>query len=245
MRTKTKVLSALLGVLGTASVMAQSTNVYSLNAVGYINVTVVPGFNIVSCPLISSPDNTVGTVFNNSSGYLTGADVYFFNPATGQYPEDSALNVGSGRGLTPNTNGWENGGTNVLNPGVACFFQNNSSTNITFTFVGTVPQGSLTNILTPGFNLVGSAVPTSGDLITNSITMLTNYNIGDDVYTYNPTTAQYPEYSAVSGVRSGGTGYNDNWLGGDPIITNVGSGFFYQNNSNAPVVWVENFSVNP
>ena len=50
MRTKTMLLSALLGTLGSVSLMAQSTNVYSLNAVGYINVTVQPGFNIVSCP---------------------------------------------------------------------------------------------------------------------------------------------------------------------------------------------------
>jgi hypothetical protein len=235
MRTKTKVLSALLGVLGTASVMAQSTNVYSLNAVGYINVTMAPGFNMISCPLIASPDNTVGTVLNNGSGVYNGATVYFYSPATG-YSQDTANSS-----KTANTNGWINKGTNALNPGVACWFLNNQATNVTATFVGTVPQGSLTNTLSPGFNLVSSAVPTSGDLVTNSITSLTNYNIGDAVYTYTPAAG----YALYQSSTKGSTGYNSNWLpGGDPVVSNVGQGFWYLNN-HATVQWVENFSVNP
>ena len=63
MRTKTLALSALLGALGTAGALAQ--NVYSLNAVGYINVTLAPGYNIVTCPLIVSPTNTVANLFPN------------------------------------------------------------------------------------------------------------------------------------------------------------------------------------
>jgi hypothetical protein len=38
MRTKTMLLSALLGSLGSLSLMAQSTNVYSLKEVGYIKI---------------------------------------------------------------------------------------------------------------------------------------------------------------------------------------------------------------
>jgi len=176
-------LSALLGALGSVSVMAQN-NVYSLNAVGYINVTVQPGFNIISCPLITSPDNTVGTVLNNASGALTGCDVYFWSPANG-YSEDVAKAIGGKFGTT-NANGWSFGGTNVLAPGVACWFLNAGSANIVLTFVGTVPTGPITNALSPGFNLVSSAVPMSGDLASNSISALTNYNIGDDVYVYDP-----------------------------------------------------------
>jgi hypothetical protein len=245
MRTKTKILTALLGVLGSASLMAQSTNVYSLNAVGYINVTCAPGFSIISCPLIASPDNTINTLINNGTSNYSGDNVFFYSPATGQYSEDTAMNQG-GRTGTANTNGWAEDGTNVLNPGTACWFQNNNGTNVTLTFVGTVPQGSLTNILVPGFNLVGSAVPTSGDLMSNSITMLTNYNIGDNVYTFNPGNGQYSEYSSGSGPRFGGIGYNNQWASpaGDPFVTNVGQGFWYQN-SGATVTWVENFSVNP
>jgi hypothetical protein len=242
MRTKTVVLSALLGVLGSASLMAQSTNVYSLNAVGYINVTVLPGFNQISCPLIASPDNTVGTVLNNGSGVYNGSAVYFWSPATASYSQDSATT--NPKFNNGNTNGWVSGGTNVLAPGVACFFQNTGLTNITITFVGTVPQGSLTNTLVAGFNLVSTIVPTSGDIVTNPLTLLTNYNIGDSVYVYSPTTSSYTEYTSGTG-KFAGYGYDGNWTAaGDPIITNVGQGFWYDN-SGATVTWVENFSVNP
>lgn len=233
MRTKTLLLSALLGALSSVSVLAQ-TNVYSLNAVGYINATLSPGFNIITCPLITSPDNTVGTLLNNGTGVYDGDVVYFFNAATGTYSSDNA----SSRATF--TNGWTKGGTNVLAPGVGCWFLNSASSNVTVTFVGTVPSGTITNTLLAGFNLVGSVIPTSGDIVTNPLTVLTNYNIGDDVYTFNPATQGFTEY--VSSAR-GNSGYKNNWnANGDPTIANVYQGFFYLN-TGATVNWVESYSV--
>jgi hypothetical protein len=245
MRTKTVLLSALLGALGSISVHAQS-NVYSLNAVGYINVTVQPGFNIITCPLITSPDNTLGTVLNNGNGALTGCDVYFWFPTATPptYYEDVARAVGTAKGQTSNTNGWSFNGTNVLAPGTACWFQNTFSSNITLTFVGTVPTGPITNTLVPGFNLVGSVVPVSGDIVSNSISALTNFNIGDVVYTYNSTnTPVYTEFTSVSsGSKAGGHGYLGEWtVAGDPVVPNVGQGFWYD--AVTAVHWVENYSV--
>jgi hypothetical protein len=248
MRTKTMLLSALLGALGSVSVMAQ-TNVYSLNAVGYINVTVQPGFNIVSCPLITAPDNTVGTVLNNASGSWTGTSVYFWFPGNTppSYSEDVAKVVGSGKLDTTNANGWSFGGTNVAAPGVG--FWIDSPSNYTLTFVGTVPTGPITNTLVPGFNLVGSVVPMSGDLCSNSISALTNYTIGDVVYTYNGSNNPvYAEYVSTSNAKADGHGYQEagtttgNWTSlGDPIVPNVGQGFWYD--GSATVQWVENYSV--
>jgi hypothetical protein len=247
MRTKTLLLSALLGGLGSVSVMAQ-TNVYSLNAVGYINVTCPPGFNIVTVPLMTSPDNTVGTVLNNANNALTGCDVYFWTPGTG-YSEDSARTVGSGRTDTTNANGWAQNGTNVASPGVGFWFENNLGSNIVLTFVGTVPTGPITNALVYGFNLVGSVVPMSGDLATNTISSLTNYNVGDVIYTYNPLNppaTAYTEFASVaSGIRGTVPSYGTNWLSpGDPTVPNVGQGFWYENNTLGQTVeWVENYSV--
>ncbi|MGA2750303.1 MAG: hypothetical protein ABSG59_16125 [Verrucomicrobiota bacterium] len=239
MRTKTMLLSALLGTLGSVSLMAQSTNVYSLNAVGYINVTLLPGFNMVTCPLITSPDNTIGTLFPNGSGTFNSCAVYFYNPATGYNPTD----IASSKHATF-TNGWELGGTNVAAPGVAFWFQNNTSATITNTFVGTVPQGAMTNVLVPGFNMVASIVPTSGDLVTNSITALTNYTLGDVVYVFNPVDQNYdPSLEYISSAKHGTSGYNNNWITyGDPVQPSVSQGFWYQ--ATATVNWVENFSVN-
>jgi len=232
MRTKTLLLSALLGAIGSVSVHAQ--NVYSLNAVGYINVTLAPGFNIITCPLITSPDNTINTLVNNGTHLYNGDTVYFYNSSTGTYSSDTA----SGR--TSNTNGWVNNGTNVLAPGIACWFLNSASSNITVTFVGTVPSGTITNTLLPGFNLVGSVVPTSGDLITNSLSGLTNYNIGDDVYAFDPNAQTFTEYTSS---HRGTAGFSNNWSAlGDPVTSNVYQGVFYLN-SGATVNWVETYSV--
>jgi hypothetical protein len=254
MRTKTIVLSALLGALGSVSVMAQ-TNVYSLNVVGYINASMPPGYSQLTCPLISSPDNTIGTVLNNASGAYIGVIVQFYNPSTGGYSTDQGEAVG-GRGGTLNTNGWANNGTNVLAPGVACWVQNPSNVTLNATFVGTVPTGALTNSLVKGYNLVGSIVPVSGDIITNSLSTLTNYNFGDVVLVYNPATLGYNTYEVANGGRgAGGYGYYEggpsdpnppagDWNApGDPIITNVYQGFWYDN-SGSTVNWVENYSVN-
>jgi len=59
MRTKTLLLSGVVAALTSASLMAQ---VYSLNAVGYINVTIPPGFSIVA--------NQLNTTNNNISPLL-------------------------------------------------------------------------------------------------------------------------------------------------------------------------------
>jgi len=236
------ILSALLGGLGSVSVMAQ-TNVYSLNAVGYINVTIAPGFNIISCPLITSPDNTVGTVLNNSNGALTGDVVYFWNPASAAYTSDSARAIGTAKGQTTNASGWVSG-TNLASPGVGFWFDSAATSNTTLTFVGTVPSGSITNTLVAGFNLVGSVVPMSGDLCSNSISALTNFNIGDNIYTYNIATAAYSEFtSVVAGSKASSPNtYHSNWtVAGDPTVTNVGQGFWYD--ATAAVNWVENYSV--
>lgn len=233
MRTKTVLLSTLLGALGSVAVHAQ-TNVYSLNTVGYINVTANPGFNIITCPLVASPDNTVGTLLNNSGHIYNGDTVYFFDATTGTYSSDTA----SARASNPD--GWGNGGTNVLAPGVACWFLNSASSNVVITFVGTVPSGPVTNALLTGFNLVGSIVPASGDIVSNSITGLTNYNVGDDVYTFNSGPQTFTEFTSS---HRGTSGYSNNWSSlGDPTTTNVYQGFFYLN-SGATVNWVENYSV--
>jgi hypothetical protein len=251
MRTKTILLSALLGAIGSVSVMAQ-TNVYSLNAVGYVNVSVPPGFSILTCPLITSPDNTMNTLMNNGAGgpygagAFNGCTVYLWSPAINNYLTDNGEAIGSNaKTQTPNTNGWVNNATNVLAPGVGAWFDNATTNTFTLTFVGTVPTGSITNLLTPGFTLVGSAVPTSGDLISNSLSTLTNYNVGDQIYTWSPAITNYIVYASSTNTKQSGYGDGGHWSSfGDPTLTNVSEGFWYENNSGSTTVqWVENYSV--
>jgi len=238
MRTKTVLLSALLGTVGSvSSVMAQ--NVYSLNAVGYINVTVNPGFNMISCPLIGSPDNTLNTLLPNTTGAYQGDYIYEYSPSSA-----GGYLIENGVATKKNASGWAGGGADIsLTPGVAVWYQNNSSTAKTLTFVGTVPSGSLTNTLTPGFNLVGSILPVAGDLQTNSLTTFTNFNLGDYIYVYDPATSgDYDIYDAVKSAK--GTGYYNGtarWSS-DPDIA-IAGGFWYENNSDVDLNWVENYSV--
>jgi hypothetical protein len=235
MRTKTMLLSALLGTLGSVSLLAQSTNVYSLNAVGYINVTVTPGFNMIACPLVCSPDNTLNTLMNNAGNTYKTVTIYQWL-SSGSYTNDSGSVA-----LSTYTNGWVNGGFIALNPGTAAWFFNPNATNMTLTFVGTVPQGSLTNTLTPGFNMASSIVPTSGDLVTNGITLLTSQAKHDTIYTWDNINHAYDGFSwtPANGWISTIAGLTD------PIVTNVGEGFWYLVAGATSENWVENFSVNP
>jgi len=245
MRTKTLALSALLGVLGSASLMAQSTNVYSLNAVGYINATMYPGFNLLACPLICSPDNTVGTLFPNGGAFSNqwaGATVYQWSPAITNYLQDSAsAKAANSKGFT---NGWLAGGTITLNPGQGMWFNNTgAATNVTF--VGTVPQNGspyLTNVLTPGFNMVASAIPMDGDLVVNTNTLLVGFEgQGDQIYTWDPGLSP-PNYD---GTDTYGTKHGWNSGVSDPTTTNLTEGFWYNVAGGSSETWTENFSINP
>jgi len=240
MRTKTVLLSALLGALGSVSVHAQ--NVYSLNAVGYINETIYGGYNIISCPLLctdpsGAQDNQVSNILNNSSGQFNGSTLYFFS---------GGANSGSTQGRTGS---WaNNGGTNVLAPGVAVWLH--ATSNMTVTFVGSVATGPVTNVLNPGYNLVSSIVPTSGDYYSNSISSLSNItaNISDALSVYDPTQQEFTFEYTVESLGAARNG-NSPWATshhGDPVVPNVGEGFFYFNNTSTstPIDWVENYSVN-
>jgi hypothetical protein len=248
MRTKTLALSALLGLIGSASLVAQ-TNVYSLNAVGYINVPLYPGWNLISCPLISTPDNTIGTLLPDGGGglatsnqYKGGWEVYQWVPALNGYTNDTASKTAYAN--SGSLNGWNNGGTITANPGQAIWvYDPGVATNVTF--VGTVPQNGspyLTNALSTGFNMVSSAVPMNGDLVANTNTLLTQAVGGDQVYTWEPGTQGYDPIDS---------NFKGSWTsqgGNDPTTTNIAEGFwYYVNAAKAPSgeSWVENFAINP
>jgi len=240
MRTKTVLLSALLGALGSVSVHAQ--NVYSLNAVGYINETIYPGYNLISCPLITSPDQTLNTILPNGTGTggpYNGDTVYFFSPSTGYTSTQ-------GRAVNTGGTGWTSGAsTNVIPPGTGFWLYSGATSNITVTLVGTVPSGPMTNTLSSGYNLVSSIVPVSGDIYSNTISAFTNVNAGDSLYIFDPTQQKYTfAYKAVNPAIAGNGG--SPWKlssGGDPVLPNVGQAFFYYDSSVSPINWVENYSV--
>lgn len=285
MRTKTLALSSLLGALGTTSLFAQA-NVYSLNAVGYINVTMPPGYSLVTCPLIVGTDteyastyggpavtNDLNVVFNNDVSAGTpykDASVFQYVNGVGFGNSDSGAGAGGGGGWAggtlyapgPSFSGSTGSQSDIgqgvtLLPGQAVFFYNGitPAANMTATFVGTVPQGSLTNILVPGYNLVGSMVPTSGDFVVNTIM---GPFMGSTVNSGGPPYVTGGQYGPANGdsilfydtVLNGGSPYGfsgpgcnpswsfGSWSGGNGAGSgnpetiapgNVSQGFLYDN----------------
>jgi hypothetical protein len=234
MRTKAMLLAAALTALGSAAVMAQ-TNVYSLNAVGYINVTLLPGFNMVADQL-QSGTNTIGSLINDASTQYDKMVVFKWT-GTG-FQSDTANSI-----LSTYANNWDNGGTITLNPGEAAWIKNPNTTNMTLTFVGTVPTGTLSTTIAGNgaFTMLSSQVPQGGDLTTDL--GYSNYFQGDTIYVYNPTNSKYTV--STYNTNTGQSGYLGNFVGtaGDPII-GVGQGFWYKTGVGAPTTtWTRTFSV--
>jgi hypothetical protein len=239
MRTKTLILSGLLAALSGASSMAQ---VYSLNAVGYINVAIPTGFSIIADQLYATNQQTaqsIDAIFAPTllNGGATTPDPYagcILFPYTTAYV--GALIVEQLAGQAPFWNSPTEAAGTSFNPGQACFIYNPGAP-FTMTFVGQVPQGTVTNTLLQGFNLVSSIVPQTGAIDTDlGITP----GVGDIAFTY------------VSGVgynqanifeSTGGPGF---WSApGQASPTNtVGLGFFYYSASATPNNWVRTFNIN-
>lgn len=124
--------------------------VYSQNAVGYINITIKPGFNLVGNQLIQPstaisallPAPPAQTVFYAFSG---GFSSVVFDPDLGGWDPDPNLPMPYG------------GGGFIFNPTASPF---------TMTLVGDVGQGSLANAVPAGLSIKSSKVPQAGGIST-------------------------------------------------------------------------------
>ena len=148
MRTKTLILTAFVGALGIAGASAQ---VYSVNAVGYVNKSIPAGFSIVANPL-NNGGNKVSDVFGANPGALT---VYRFG--------DAGFSINS---YDTDFEEWDDGDATVA-PGEGFFVLNSGDAAVNITFVGEVPQGDLSNGLPKGFSIRSSQVPQEGTLATD------------------------------------------------------------------------------
>lgn len=147
MRTKALLVAATFAA-GLATSMAQ--NVYSLNVVGYYNVTVPANSFALIANQLNTTNNTLasllpappdGTQFYKFTG--SGWNAYVFDALEGA---------------------WQPDGNVTLNPGEGGFIKNNTSAPMTITFVGEVLQGSLTNPIPAGYAVRSSMVPQAGAL---------------------------------------------------------------------------------
>jgi len=173
MRTKTLLLIAAACAAGAVSSMAQ---VYSVNAVGYVNKTVAAGqFALISNPL-NAATNTVNALF---TPVPDGFQVYIYVPgkgyAVGTYDSLS-------EGFIPDAVG-----NAQVTPGMGVFVKNPPGAATTVTFVGEVPQGTLTTQLVAGLQIVSSQVPQAG----NAKSLGLQGADGDQIYIWDTSSQKY------------------------------------------------------
>ena len=196
------------------SAVAQ-TNVYSVNAVGYINVSVPRGFSMIANQL-NSTNNSIASLLPVAPG---GTQIFKYS---------------NGIGFTAYTfddidNAWLPNGSATLNPGEGAFIKNNSASAFNVTFVGDVVVGSLTNATPAGFSIQSSKVPLAGRV--DTVLQLPGVG-GDQVLKYVNGTGY---------VVSTFDDIDNTWLPTVPTI-GIGESFFLKKQSAGQ--WVRSFSVN-
>ena len=222
MRTKTTLVAAAIIAAGLASSMAQA-NVYSLNVVGYVNVTVQGGgaYNLIANPLNNTTGNTLTNIFSGPQS--PSSQVLKWDPNTVDF---SAVQPSYAGGK------WD---ANVSLPVGEGFFYVNQSAMFTQTFVGDVVQGSFTNTLAGAgaYNAIGASVPEGGNF-TAAITGLVPAS-SDQVLKWDANTV---DFNATQPSYAGGV-----WTPA-ALTINPGEGFFYVRQGST-VQWVRNFTVAP
>lgn len=214
MRTQLILTTAAFGLAGALGASAQ---VYSVNAVGYINTTVPAKSYALVANQLNAGGNTIKDVIPSAPD---GTTVF-------KYTQAGGFSAVTYDGLD---NAWSNPAA-TLKPGEGAFLQNNGAAPLTVTFVGEVPQGSLTTGLLKGLNLVASQVPQAGKLTADLKFPAAD---GDTVFQWDIATQKYKPANTFDALDAA-------WSGGDPAI-GVGEGFFVS--KAAAGSWDRSFSVN-
>ena len=216
MRTKVLLCVAALAA-SLASSMAQ--NVYSLNVVGYYNVTIPAGGLYMIANQLNTTNNSLGGVIPAPADgsqfykYVGGYHTYTYDGIAGAWDDPTV----------------------TLNPGEGGFFKDNSGAGQVLTFVGEVLQNTSPGLVTPvpaGILVaVSSQVPQQGTL-TGDLKLPPDD--GDQAYVFNAGGFHTSTYDAIAG----------DWdTPGGPII-NVGQSFFYKKVTGAlSTSWVRSFTV--
>jgi len=182
MRTKTLLLlTAALGAVGLSTSMAQQ--VFSVNAVGFVNVDVPRGLSMIANPLVA-PTNTIAALFASAPD---GTTIYKYN----------------GTAFTINTFDLGEWGlpNDTLVPGEGAFIRNTSPAAFQVTFVGEVKQGALSHPIPQNLSIQSSEVPQSGKVATD---LGFPASEGDTIYRYDNTAGAYVIHTLDLGEWSGG-----------------------------------------
>jgi hypothetical protein len=156
MRTKTLLCLAALTAGVAATSLAQS-NVYSLNIVGYVTKTNVPGFTLIANPL-NATNNNLNVLYSDAPAFTKVIRFVGGAYATSVNDPDD--------GWAPNA---------LLNPGEGYFIQVPAGPNYVKTYVGEVVLNS-TNNVPAGFSIRSSVIPQTGLVQTDLLYPAVNFD---------------------------------------------------------------------
>lgn len=241
MRTKSLFIAAAALAAGIASSSAQG--VYSQNVVGYVNLTLSEGFNLISVQLDADgtgTNDTIPAVFGNPSSLPVGSIIYVFDYGTVTFDQESWVKNKAGT----STNWVSSTGSDLhVNPGTGFWLDvpvgSYGGSTGTVTLTGNVLQGNLVNpnISGSGYFLVSSMVPLSGGVGT-SLSYAPNVN--DIVYIWDPSITNYDQYTYAKNKAGTATNWSSTFGNVEPSL-NVGQGFWLFSSQGSG--WTNNFSV--
>jgi hypothetical protein len=224
MRTKTLLIAAAALAVGIVSSQAQ---VYSQNVVGYYNLDLPAGYNMVSVQFAVGVSNGASEVLPNIPD---GTELFTWDTAHAQFIYNY---YDTGSGSTLPAQSWYMADystpTNqpVLFTGQSVFLLMPS--HVTNTVAGSVVNAS-TNNLIAGYNMVASALPIYGGS-TNNMFNMNSMPDGTELFTWDQVHAKYVYNYYDTG--SGSTLPAQSWYMADystatnPPVFTVGQGMFF------------------
>lgn len=219
---RTKVLLGLAAIAVSVATCVAQSNVYSLNIVGYVNVDVTPGLNLISNPL--KPSNGNNNITNTISLPDAADGAFIYKWAGTAWSTDIPSWI-AGFGWAPDLS---------IPFGDAFFLQMPAGQSAKITFVGEVQTGDIATTFSPGISVVANKVPVQENFPGKTVG-----NDGDFIYTWGGTAWDTAVWSFIAGFGwSNGGGAGDNVDG--PLVK-VGGGIVYQN-SGAAINWTRTFN---
>jgi hypothetical protein len=166
------------------------------NILGYVSITLPPGFSMISNPL-NSPANVVGRVFKD---WPDGTTLNKFDTELFRLVENSVK-----------FNQWTNA-ADVLKPGEGAIFFNPTMDYRSVCFTGDVVPNDASMTVAAGFSIRSSLLPQAGHLVDDLKFPIAN---GDVIHVFDREKQQYVLHPYENG----------RWTSGTPVL-GVGEAFW-------------------